>query len=554
MKNDVIIIGGDHSNTLGVIRMFGENQIQPYVYIIDDDNRATVIKSKYVKEAKIFYTEEETINYILDKFKNNKLKPILIPTTDKTSSEIDKRYDEISKYFITQSINKKANTITKFMDKYEQYKFSQNFDIKMAKSVVLLYPFDITDINKDFNYPLILKPLLSIDGKKMDIRIVNSKDDLINALNIMKNDYKRILVQEYIMYDYECDMSGFCYDNNVSISGYVKKERIWPQKKGSMTFGIVSKCDDFSKEIDEIKKIIISLNYEGLFDIEFFVKDKTVYLNEINFRNSGLTYLYGNSYICYYYYKSLVERKFIPAPVIENEYNVMDDHAEIHQILEKNITFKQHCKDRKKTKIFLAKNSKDNYASLLLFLRKIISKFDDYNIIKKIIHVTKPVYLYKLECKKKEIHNKNYEFVKVTSENYKDICFGNSADQKYFKRIVKNKNYYCVALKIDGSIVGRGVIAFNNSNDYYTKIKSDSSILFSSLYIDVNYRGHNYQNVLFEKMVDISFNIYKNPVIYVVVSPKNLPSRKNIEKFGFIYVDSIKVIRALGKSFNKKII
>ena len=105
MNNKVIIIGNDHSNTLGVIRAFGENRINPNIYIISDSKNISVAKSKYVKDVKVFRNEENAIEDLIKNYNDEKEKSFLIPTSDKAAAIIDSEYDKISKSFFTQSIN-----------------------------------------------------------------------------------------------------------------------------------------------------------------------------------------------------------------------------------------------------------------------------------------------------------------------------------------------------------------------------------------------------------------------------------------------------------------
>lgn len=372
---EVVVIGNDHTNTLGVLRMFGENGILSNLYLLsDDNNKISVSKCKYLKCIKIFDNERNLFDALINDFKKHKLKPILIPTSDGMAAMIDKKYDILSKKFITQNIDNKKNQIIKYMDKFEQYKFIKKYNIKIARSKIINFPFNKNEIIDEFSFPLIIKPLLSIDGKKSDITIVKNEEQLKKGIDDLSKTYQRLLIQELISYDYECDMSGYSYDNEVCIVGYIQKKRIWPKGRGSMTFGVVKKYENFKNQLDVIKKILKDLKYSGMFDVEFFVKNDTIILNEINFRNSGLTYLYGESYLVYNYYLSCINDFFIEAPKIKEEYYVMDEQSEMHQIIEKNISIFEHLKDKKKSKCFLIKNKNDKKPAKYFLINKVKRK------------------------------------------------------------------------------------------------------------------------------------------------------------------------------------
>ena len=48
MKNKVLIIGGDHHNTLGVVESFAEKGIKPYVLIYENNSHSFVLHSKHI--------------------------------------------------------------------------------------------------------------------------------------------------------------------------------------------------------------------------------------------------------------------------------------------------------------------------------------------------------------------------------------------------------------------------------------------------------------------------------------------------------------------------
>ena len=83
MKKDVIVIGGNHHNTLGVIRSLGEKGIYPNIIITNESKYAYVAKSKYVKDYDIVKEDEDKIKEILiKKYVKLENKATLIPTSD----------------------------------------------------------------------------------------------------------------------------------------------------------------------------------------------------------------------------------------------------------------------------------------------------------------------------------------------------------------------------------------------------------------------------------------------------------------------------------------
>ncbi len=283
---DVIVIGGNHINTLGVVRSLGENKIYPYLIVIGK-KKSYISKSKYVKESYCCDSSEEKILDILtNKINILKKRCYLIPTSDYASSIIDKNLKKLSKKYILPSINNKENYVNKYMDKFTQYELSKECNIKMPKTVIIDLEKQIVD-NKI--YPCILKPCVSAKGEKSDIRICNTKGDYYLAIEEFKEKkYNSVLLQEFIDYEYEYDVPGYSDGINVYIPSIIKKYNIYPVKRGSTSYGLITNANVIN--LEKIKKLFKKINYNGIFDIELFYKNNTVYLNEINFRNSAISY------------------------------------------------------------------------------------------------------------------------------------------------------------------------------------------------------------------------------------------------------------------------
>lgn len=548
--NNIVIIGLDHSNTLGVIRSFGENGIKPYVFVISNTTCVAVKYSKYIYKYFICKDEEEALLTMIQEFENSDEKIVVIPTSDRASLILDSNYSRLSKRFILHNVANLDNKINYYMDKYEQYKLAQENNVFVAKSQVLYFPFH--DKVK-LNFPVIIKPLVSAEGTKTDIGIAKSVNNLKSILKKYKElNYRGIIIQEFIDFDYECDMSGFSFDGEISVSGYIKKNRIWPLKKGSLTFGTVKPIDKYKKQIKQITDMLKQIRYTGLFDIEFFVKGDKIYLNEINFRNSGLTYLYEKSYICYYYYLSCVNKKFIQAPKVVEEYNVMDEQAEIHQILDKNISLKKHKEDKRSCKVLLVSNKKDSKPGRIMLFNKIIKNLHIQNFIlffEKGIHKNKKTFLLKVNqdnIRKSNI-NQDYEIIELNSDTL-DLLpdFKSDISKEYSKGNIDG-----IILMKDGEFIGRGVIKHYGAKDRFVSIKRVNSHLICNIYIYPKFRGKNYQ-------CDIVLELIKKYVktlkydLYTVVYKYNIPSWKNFLKIGFSIVKEFQIVRVLKRTINKE--
>lgn len=285
---EIIIIGSNHINTLGVLRSFGENGIKSNVIITGNNINCYTLKSKYIKQKWIIEEDEQSLIKLLNELHFSCKKIYIIPTSDFAAYVLDKNFYLLSKKYFLPNIDNTQGKIIEYMDKNTQYKVAHN-KIEMANTMELDLN-NIFDENELIDYiPCILKPVISAGNQKSDIVICKSMIEFDNNIkSFKKKGYKRILIQKFIEYDYECDISGISDGKNTYLSNIINKINIYPAKRGSTSCGKVVS----SKSIDmkPIINIINKIKYNGIFDVEIFIKNNIFYLNEINFRNSAVSY------------------------------------------------------------------------------------------------------------------------------------------------------------------------------------------------------------------------------------------------------------------------
>ena len=180
MNNEIILIGGDHHNTLAMMRLFGKQKINYIVLIHSSKTKnikeISISHSKYSKKMEIVGdSEKDIIKWLL----NNKLpnKQIIFPTSDLAQYAIDNNYNKLKNSYIIPGFKNNPGKVVKLMNKFEQKKWADENDILMAKS------WDLKRINNKFNipsdivFPCIIKPCVSAMGNKGDIHISSNQED-----------------------------------------------------------------------------------------------------------------------------------------------------------------------------------------------------------------------------------------------------------------------------------------------------------------------------------------------------------------------------------------
>lgn len=288
--NKIIIIGGVHHNTLGVVRSLGEVGLTDNIILLSvSTDDSFVCKSRYVRKENICVVRDEDsiVTKVLSISKNQKKNPVVICCGDSYIAMIDNAYDLLSPYCILPTTNKQGR-IVHFLDKETQCILAEECGLKVPLH------FSFEDKEKcnlaSLPYPCIIKPMNSVVGGKLDIVICSTKDNLEAYLLIKKGNYLHI--EEYITKTMEFQLIGCSLEQKIIIPGYTTIIR-QPQNTntGYLKYSPIQDGVIPATLIDKVEKLIRSIGYKGLFSVEF-IRDSAGndYFLEINMRNDGNAY------------------------------------------------------------------------------------------------------------------------------------------------------------------------------------------------------------------------------------------------------------------------
>lgn len=293
--NKVIVIGGDHYNTLWVIRSLGLGGLSPYVIVINPDkNVSFVTKSKYLLKSWVINNETSIKEILGDYFSSEKLSPVIICTSDGSASYIDEHYDELKDKFLMPSVGGKGKLISYWMDKSKMIQAAKDagFNVPKTWNLNLEQCDEIRRIiPEDISYPCIIKPLKSSEGSKSDFRICTNHVNLVEYLEELKVGINLIIIQEYIKSDYEVSFPAanlYCAGKNI-IPGLLVKLSTCSNtyNLGMSTYACLKKDLEPLIPIEKVHNLFKIIPYYGLYSMEFLVYNDKAYFLEINLRNDG---------------------------------------------------------------------------------------------------------------------------------------------------------------------------------------------------------------------------------------------------------------------------
>ncbi len=352
--NKVVVAGGSHHNTLGVIRGLGERGIRPDLVLVSPKKKSFVSKSKYVANVHYIHEESELTSCLVSAYKKEAEKPVVICCSDALASEVDQNYNQLKKHFFLPGADSQG-LITNWMSKKKMADLAQQIGLKIPQT---WYYDDDTDINSII-IPCIIKPLVSKDGAKENILVFKERGQLLDFVH--NNQTHNLQIQEFIEKDFEYQLIGCVTKEEVIIPGVSKILR--PCKGSNTSFLHYVPLEENFCEIKKCKDFIRETGYHGLFSLEFLRdKEGKDYFLEVNFRNDGnaICVTAAGVSLPYVWYLDCIGGDFSReiANVINPIY-VMPDMAELKLLLTRQISIKEYLSDLKKTGRFMEYDKND---------------------------------------------------------------------------------------------------------------------------------------------------------------------------------------------------
>ena len=87
-QNKVIVIGGNHHNTLGVIRSLGYKGLKSFVIVVTDHKTPYLCYSKYVSQYQVLSSADKIVDFLL-KIKDTNSKAVVISCADFVTAVLD---------------------------------------------------------------------------------------------------------------------------------------------------------------------------------------------------------------------------------------------------------------------------------------------------------------------------------------------------------------------------------------------------------------------------------------------------------------------------------
>lgn len=357
MKYYAVVMGDWHFNSLGLIRSLGERGV-PVVYLNMSEGGYGE-HSRYT--VKTYHSSDSIYEELLKVLDENEGTAVIFPSCDRAALVLDEKYSKLSGRCIVPNLGGNAK---KYMDKQAMCAIAEKSGFNVPACIKVNFNENTYEEIKEFGFPCIIKPLLSVEGIKADISVCGNCDELEKAIEVFNssgNAYKQVLVQRFV-HGTENLMVGYCgckvRKKRVLLYGQLEKTREYPIDRGSTSYAVIKKDTPFV-DIDALNAFLERVGFEGLFDIDIKVVDNIPYFIEINFRNGAISYAFtaAGFNIPYTWYCEMTCQKVDPIEI--RELLLMCERDDLNHVKDKNISIFKWLHDIRRTDVFMLHNRND---------------------------------------------------------------------------------------------------------------------------------------------------------------------------------------------------
>lgn len=365
MKHNVAVIGsGNHHNTLGVIRALGEAGWEVTVVTIGPAVKNYVVSSRYVNRH-IALECIDSLSNMLCTLTLNPTRTVVISCSDEVTEYLNIHKSELeSRYIIPGLLN--ADYITELMDKQTMNRLAEESGIMHPQT------WNLPQERQLVSFPCITKVHVSSHGKKADIVVCHSGDDLSEVL---RNNTDELFAQTYINKKEEVQLIGCSLHAGaeVIIPGMSKILRSQPNTNtGFLEYGPVE--PSYESTVEKAKDFIARCGYSGLFSFEVLRgQDDKVWFLEVNFRNDGNAWCVTKAGINLpsVWVKSCLGMDYASDIIAPRRLIMMPEFQDFKLVLQRKMGLLEWIKDYRRTDFFMEFDKNDPKPFLQYIINKI---------------------------------------------------------------------------------------------------------------------------------------------------------------------------------------
>lgn len=231
------------------------------------------------------YFEPITLEDILEIIRIEKPKGVIVQYGGQTPLKLARDL-ELNGVLI---IGSGSDVIDKTENRKKFQKIINNLGFKQPKNITVTKSDMVLEKANIIGYPLVVRPSYVLGGRAMEI--VYDDNDLLyyfqNAIDVSNN--APVLLDKFLNNAIEVDVDAVCDGVNVLIGGIMEHVEQAGVHSGdsSCSLPAYTLSEEIKNNIrNQVKKIALALNINGLMNAQFAIKNKDIYIIEVNPRAS----------------------------------------------------------------------------------------------------------------------------------------------------------------------------------------------------------------------------------------------------------------------------
>ncbi len=315
------------------------------LFLVHHSSRNVATASKYCKKFEVVKSINDGLAYLFENYKDKENKAVLLFTADKFSEAANQNLSQLNDYFYVAGPSQE-NVLTTIDDKYEMGRLADECGIHVPETWLI----PASSVNEVNIFPAIIKPC-SPAQKDFKTKVVSNKKQLLRAAKTFDVN-RRYVIQPFIRKEADGLIYGCrTWDGITHLAGICVRNR-WSDD-GCGSFGYITSDIPNSVSLSGINLFLETIDFRGLFSVEYALTKDDTFFYEFNLRNDGTSVLFYNagSNLALSFVNSCFGIKDeVPIKVKGKQY-LMHEILDKFNIYDGNVSVKQWYEDKKKVTI-----------------------------------------------------------------------------------------------------------------------------------------------------------------------------------------------------------
>ena len=301
-KREAVVIGWNYSCLLSMARSVGKAGCDVHLikHVTRYESPAQKISSperycRYVRRChQVLKGDMRAItDLLLEHYAGREKRVLLIPTDDYSAAALEMDRERLAPHF--DFPHSDAYSLLDLMDKSLQKQLAREAGFAVSEEWITQTQNGAYSLPDKIAYPCFTKSRMSVFGHKSNMARCENEAQLIRKLDQIaaKRDCP-LLIEKYHRIEREFAVVGLCDHGRVIMPGVIEMISGGFDSRAGVTIeGRLLPMSRFPGLEEKLTRLMQRLDYVGLFDVDLYEAEGTIYFTEINLRFGASGYIFS---------------------------------------------------------------------------------------------------------------------------------------------------------------------------------------------------------------------------------------------------------------------